>query len=126
MIQAAISAVLLMLGAILMLLAGVGILRMPDVFLRMSASTKAVTLGVILIMSGISLYFNDLGVTTRAIGIVIFIVLTGPVSAHMIARSAYITGAPLWSETWIDELEGRYDKETHVLESEPAESTVTD
>ncbi|MBI5670405.1 MAG: monovalent cation/H(+) antiporter subunit G [Chloroflexi bacterium] len=123
MIQTVISAILLTLGALLMLLAGIGILRLPDVFLRMSATSKAATLGVILIMVATAVYFNDLGVTARAMGIVIFIILTVPVSAHMIGRAAYITGVPLWPETRIDELKGRYDEETHRLEGQPAEST---
>lgn len=123
MIQTIISAILLTLGALLMLLAGIGLLRMPDVFLRMSATSKAATLGVILIMVAAAVYFNDLGVTARAIGIVIFIILTVPISAHMIGRAAYITEEQLWSETKIDELKGRYDEETHRLESQPAEST---
>lgn len=123
MIQTVISTILLTLGALLMLLAGIGILRMPDVFLRMSATSKAATLGVILIMVAAAVYFNDLGVTARAIGIVIFIILTVPISAHMIGRAAYITGAHLWSETKIDELKGRYDEDTHRLEGQPVEST---
>jgi len=118
----AISVILLMLGSILMLLAGVGIVRLPDVFMRMSASTKASTLGVILIMLGVVIHFDSLGATARAIGIVIFIILTGPISAHRIARAAYLTGTKLWSETNIDELQGRYDKVTHKLESQSVEA----
>lgn len=123
MIQTVISVILLTLGALLMLLAGIGLLRMPDVFLRMSATSKAATLGVILIMVAAAVYFNDLGVTARAIGIVIFIILTAPISAHMIGRAAYITEEQLWSETKIDELKGRYNEETHRLEAPPVEST---
>ena len=123
MIQTVISAILLTLGALLMLLAGIGLLRMPDLLLRMSSTSKAATLGVILIMLGAAVYFNDLGVTARAVGIIIFIILTAPISAHMIGRAAYITGEELWSETKIDELKGRYDEVTHQLEGPPVEST---
>jgi multicomponent Na+:H+ antiporter subunit G len=125
MIQTVITAVLLTLGTLLMLLAGIGILRMPDVFLRMSATSKAATLGVILIMVATAIYFNDLGVTARAMGIVLFIILTVPVSAHMIGRAAYITGEHLWAETRIDELKGRYDEETHHLESQSIQSITS-
>jgi multicomponent Na+:H+ antiporter subunit G len=123
MIQTVISAILLTLGALLMLLAGIGLLRMPDLLLRMSATSKAATLGVVLIMVAVAVYFNDLGVTARAIGIVIFIILTAPLSAHMIGRAAYITGEQLWSKTKFDELKGRYNEETHQLEAPPVEST---
>jgi multicomponent Na+:H+ antiporter subunit G len=123
MIQTIISPILFILGALLMLLAGVGLLRMPDLFLRMSATSKAATLGVILIMAAAAVYFNDLGVTGRAAGIVIFIILTAPISAHMIGRAAYITGEQLWSKTTIDEMKGRYDEDTHQLEGPPIDST---
>lgn len=125
MIQTIISPFLFILGALLMLLAGIGLLRMPDLFLRMSATSKAATLGVILIMAAAAVYFNDLGVTGRAAGIVIFIILTAPISAHMIGRAAYITGEHLWSKTSIDEMKGRYDEDTHQLEGLPVDSTET-
>ena len=125
MIQTVISVSLLLLGALLMLLAGIGLLRMPDLFLRMSATSKAATFGVILIMLATAVYFNDLGVTARAIGIVIFVILTAPISAHMIGRAAYITGEKLWSETKVDELKGRYNEDTHQLESTAEDATET-
>lgn len=115
MIQSASTLILLTLGALLMLLAGIGIYRMPDVLLRMSTSAKASTLGVILIMVAVANHFDDVGVTARAVGIVLFILLTGPVSAHMIGRAAYITGTPLWENTTVDELAGQYDPESHSL-----------
>ena len=118
MIQSAISLTLLTLGALLMLLASVGIFRMPDVFLRMSASSKAATLGVILIMLAVAIHFGHVGITARAVGIVLFMILTGPVSAHMIGRAAYINGTTLWEKTCFDELAGQYDAESHALSSE--------
>lgn len=121
MIQTIISPILLTLGALLMLLAGIGLLRMPDLFLRMSATSKAATLGVILIMVATAVYFNDLGVTGRAAGIVIFIILTASISAHMIGRAAYITGEQLWPKTKIDEMKGRYNEDTHQLEGPPTD-----
>ncbi|MCZ2096082.1 MAG: monovalent cation/H(+) antiporter subunit G [Chloroflexota bacterium] len=122
MIQDAATLALLVFGALFMLLASIGIYRMPDVFLRMSASSKATTLGLILIMLAVAIHFNSVGVTARAIGIVLFIILTGPVSAHMIGRAAYITGTPLWEGTCIDELAGRYDAEHRCSGRAPAEA----
>lgn len=122
MIEDLIIVILLMVGAILMLLAGIGIVRMPDVFLRISATTKAATMGVIFIMTAVALHFENLGVTSRAVGVIIFITLTAPISAHMISRAAYITGEQLWPNTKIDELHGRYNKETHSLESQPSKT----
>lgn len=114
-----ISMVLFILGAFLMFLAGVGLLRLPDVFIRMSAATKASTLGAGFILLAAALYFDDLGTTSRAIATIFFLLLTGPVAAHRIARAAYFDGAPLWDGTVRDDLRGHYDKHTHELEGHP-------
>ena len=113
-----ISLILLLLGAIFMLLAAIGMLRMPDVLTRMHSSTKSATLGVGLIMLGVVLTFGDFAIGVRAFAIVIFMFSTTPVSAHMIARAAYLSGVPLWEGTLSDEMRGRYDPETHILSGE--------
>ena len=114
-----ISMILFILGAFLMFLAGVGLLRLPDIFLRMSAATKASTLGAGFILLAAALYFDDLGTTSRAIATIFFLLLTGPVAAHRIARAAYFDGSPLWDGTVRDDLRGHYDEHTHELESDP-------
>jgi multicomponent Na+:H+ antiporter subunit G len=110
-------AVLLLIGASFLLLAGVGMLRMPDVFSRMQAATKASTLGVACILVAVAVHFNDLGITVRALAASVFFLLTAPVSAHLMGRASYFLGVPLWEGTVIDELRGRYDLRTHRLES---------
>ncbi len=109
-------------GALLMLLSALGMVRMPDLFIRMSMSTKASTLGVGLIMLGVALYFQESSITTRAIAATLFMLLTGPVAAHRIARAAYFSSCPVWEDTRLDELQGRYDSETHVLASGPEQA----
>lgn len=113
-----ISLVLLLLGAIFMLLAAIGLVRMPDVLMRLHSSTKSATLGVGLIMLGVALRFNDFAIGIRALAIVIFMFSTAPVAAHMIGRAAYLSGVPLWQGTLSDEMQGHYDPETHVLAGE--------
>ncbi len=115
----AISALVMIIGAIFMLVAAIGILRMPDLLTRMHASSKAGTLGAGLILIGVSIFYADLGITSRALVGVFFIILTAPVAAHVIARAAYFVGVPLWEHTIIDELEGHYDIKTHMLENYP-------
>jgi multicomponent Na+:H+ antiporter subunit G len=95
---------LLLAGATLMLLAAVGVVRMPDVFSRMQAATKASSLGIGCMMLAVAVYFGDLAITTRVLMIVVFVFLTAPVSAHMIGRAAYRVGVPPWKGTVIDEL----------------------
>ena len=100
--------VLLVIGAFFMLVAGLGMLRMPDLFLRMSCSTKAATIGVGTLMFALALFFEDLGVATRALATICFIFLTAPVGAHRIGRIAYLVGVQLWEGTIKDELKGVY------------------
>lgn len=106
------------LGAIFAMLAAVGILRMPDTFLRISVTTKAATLGIGLILGAAAIYFGEFSVSTRVQAIIIFIVLTAPVGAHLIGRTSYFTGNKMWKNSVIDELKGKYDKKKHELLSE--------
>ncbi len=111
------SAVLILIGTTFMLLASIGITRMPDLFTRMQSTSKAATLGISCMMLAVAFHFGDLGITTRALAVVAFFFLTAPVAAHIIARAAYFVGVPLWEGTVCDELRGQYDPTTHSLGS---------
>ena len=119
------SITLIIIGAAFMLVAAIGVLRMPDLYLRMSASTKAATLGISTIFLGLAIHFNELGVSSRAIATIIFILLTAPVAAHMMGRAAYFNGVPLWEGTHHDDLRGRYDEITHQLSGDSEETDLT-
>lgn len=109
--------ILILGGALFMALAGLGMLRMPDLFLRMSSTAKAGTLGAGLILLGAAIHFDEFSISTRAIAIIIFLFLTAPVAAHMIGRAAYFDGVPLWKGTVQDDLHGHYRVSTHSLET---------
>ena len=94
---------LLIAGSTLALLASIGVLRMPDVFTRMQASTKASTLGLGCLLAGLALRNPEFAFVVRAISIAAFMVLTTAVGAHVIARAAALGGAPLWKGTIVDE-----------------------
>lgn len=100
---------LLIAGGGFAAVAGLGLLRLPDVLIRMHASTKAGTLGVGLIVIAVAVHKGDLLVTSKAALIIIFLLLTAPVAAHLIGRAAYRSGAPLWSRTVIDEAKHQSD-----------------
>lgn len=102
MIAIVISA-LIVLGASLMTLAGLGVLRMPDLFTRMHTSTKGASLGVALILIAGAIFFNDLAVATKVAITIAFIFLTAPVAAHMLGRAAYARKVKLWEHSVIDE-----------------------
>jgi multicomponent Na+:H+ antiporter subunit G len=96
--------VLLSAGALFLLLAAVGVVRMPDLYTRMQAATKAATLGAGCTLLAVAVYFDDFGVTVRALLVIAFIFLTAPVAAHMIGRAAFNIGVPFWRGTNLDEM----------------------
>ncbi|MEM6438778.1 MAG: monovalent cation/H(+) antiporter subunit G [Pseudomonadota bacterium] len=97
------AALLVLAGAAFCLVAAIGVLRFEDVFMRLHASTKAGTLGAGLVMLGAALTLDGPGASARAAGVMAFLLLTAPVSAHVIARAAYLAGAALSRATWIDQ-----------------------
>ena len=109
-------------GSLFVLLAAIGLLRMPDLFTRMHPSSKAATLGTVLILIGTAIHFANGAIAVRAVLICLFLFLTAPVASHMIARAGFLSGVPLAEETTIDELSGRYDLETHCLGCPPAKA----
>jgi multicomponent Na+:H+ antiporter subunit G len=80
-------------GAVFLLLASIGIVRMPDVYNRMQAGTKATTMGSILFLVGIALasptWFG------KVLLLIVFIVFTNPISSHVLARAAHGRGIRL-------------------------------
>lgn len=107
-----IAGLLLIIGSLFILIATIGILRMPDIFLRMSATTKAATLGISIILIGTAFFYQDFGIITRVIIIILFLGLTAPVSAHMIGRAAYLEGLPFWHKTHTDEMKDEFPRKT--------------
>jgi multicomponent Na+:H+ antiporter subunit G len=105
------TGILLLLGALLCLMAALGIVRLPDPLTRMHAATKAGTLGVGLLVVAEAVYYQELGISLRAATIILLLLLTTPVAAHLIGRAAYRSGVKLSERTWIDELGESRDEE---------------
>lgn len=112
-------------GAIFILLAAIGIVRMPDLYLRISVTTKAATLGIGLILACAAIYFNEMAITSRVMAIILFMLLTAPVGAHLLGRASYFIGIPMWKKSVMDRLKGMYQKRTHKLLSEDEGETNT-
>lgn len=108
------SIFLIIVGTALMFVSAIGIIRLPDFYLRMSAITKAATLGLFLLLIGLALYFNILGLTIKSVIIIILVLLTNPVGAHAIARAAYMNGTKLWEGNIIDELKELTDRKNEL------------
>lgn len=105
-----ISSVFIWIGVIFMIISAIGIIRLPDFYIRMSAITKAATLGIGFIVTGIGIYFNDLAIVTKVVAIIFFMFLSSPVAAHVISRAASQHHIPFWKITNLSEFRGYQNK----------------
>jgi multicomponent Na+:H+ antiporter subunit G len=102
----ALAALLLAAGTLLTVLAGVGVLRLPDVFARMHAATKSSSLGLALVLLGAALRMRGVGDTAKLVLVIALQFLTAPVAAHLVGRAAHRAGEALDHVTEVDELAG--------------------
>jgi len=100
---------LLTLGVLLVLVAAIGLVRLPDAFQRMHAATKAGTLGTTLIVGG-ALVLGDVTPVTGALTI-LFLLLTLPTGAQLLGRAAYVAGEPLVGLVGDDPLDGVLERD---------------
>lgn len=113
--------ILCTLGALFILIAALGVYRMPDFYTRLSVTVKASTLGVGCILGAAALHFFDFAVTTKVFAVIFFLLITSPVGAFLLARVAYITGIKLWNKSIYDELKGEEGTSKNTLENETPE-----
>lgn len=99
------TAALMLIGAVLTLLAAIGLVRLPDTFLRMQATAKASTLGLACLLAGAALQLPDVSSLMKLGSIAAFIMLTAPLSAHVVARATLHRARPLWEGTVLNEYE---------------------
>lgn len=117
--------VLCTIGSLFILVAAIGLVRMPDFYLRLSVTVKAATMGAGFIIVAVALYFYQFAITSKAIAVIFFLFVTAPVSGHMICRSAYLSGSKLWKNSVIDDIKGKYDQADHSLKGEEKEEEKT-
>jgi len=94
------GAFLLMVGAFFLFLGALGILRLPDLYNRLQAGTKATTLGAFGAIIGVGLMRPEW--LPKAIIIAVFILMTNPISSHALARASYRKGIKLWDRSVVD------------------------
>jgi len=102
-----VSGLLMTAGALLALIAGIGLQRFPDVFARMHAATKPATLGLALVLTGAALRMPDAGAVAKLLLVIALQFITAPVGGHLVGRAAYRSGTELAQDTQIDELADR-------------------
>jgi len=98
-----IGGILMVAGAAFLLFGGLGLVRMPDVFNRIQAGTKATTLGTLLTLAGAACLQPTWGVKLLLIGL--FLIFTNPLSSQVLARAAHRSGAERSDKTAIDRLQ---------------------
>lgn len=104
------SAFFLLAGAALCLVAALGVLRLPDFFLRMHAATKAGVVGAGLVLIGVAFAEPTIGMWVKVLIAIAFLLITTPIAGHLLARAGYVAGVPLWGGTYQDKLEGELQR----------------
>ncbi|MGB1975430.1 MAG: monovalent cation/H(+) antiporter subunit G [Vibrio toranzoniae] len=88
--------VLLCLGTLFTLVASLGVLRMPDLYTRMHAVTKAGTVGLASLLLAVAFAIPDITVISRVIGTMLFIFITAPVASHLLGKATQESGYKIW------------------------------
>ncbi|MBH0116315.1 monovalent cation/H(+) antiporter subunit G [Salinibacterium sp. NG253] len=114
------TGVFLLLGGFLSVAAGVGLIRFPDAIARLHATTKPQILGLAFILLAIALQERQVSTILLLIFLLIFQMITAPVSAHMIARAGYRGGIIAPRSLLVDELEQAIDAAPEFDDTERA------
>ena len=93
---------LVIIGILFDIFGCIGLVRFPDVYNRLQASTKCVTLGTIFLLVGVAVVSGFGATGAKAIICAVFILITSPTAAHAIAKGAYASGVKLWEESVVD------------------------
>ncbi|WP_075290189.1 monovalent cation/H(+) antiporter subunit G [Pararhizobium arenae] len=111
MVFAIVLSLLVVLGGVFALLAAIGVLRFPDLYTRMHAASKAGTVGSSLLLIAAGLHAGDSATLFRALAGVVFLLMTAPVAAHLLAKAAHRSGHRLDRSSVMDALEHPADRE---------------
>lgn len=98
------TVILIITGSLFALIASIGLMRLPDVFSRMHAASKAGTVGSGLLLIAVGVHSGDISIFVRALAGGVFFILTAPISAHLLARAAHKVGYVLHHSTVVDEM----------------------
>ncbi|MDA3778961.1 MAG: monovalent cation/H(+) antiporter subunit G [Bacteroidales bacterium] len=112
-----VGAIITLIGSMFLFLGSLGLVRMPDIYNRIQTGTKASTLGTLLTLLGILIIMPEWW--GRLILLMIFVLITNPVSSHVLARAAYFIGTPLTKGTVVDKLEYKYENKD-IIEKDNA------
>ncbi|WP_439634566.1 monovalent cation/H(+) antiporter subunit G [Glycocaulis sp.] len=117
MIREIIGAVLMLGGMFFLIVAAIGVFRLPDPFLRLHASTKAGTLGAGLLVAGVAVSYTEENLGLTAFVIIVFLLATLPVAGHLLGRATYVSGADFVMKDGNDGLKGVLPRAEASLEA---------
>lgn len=95
---------ILLIGLLFDLVGSIGLVRLPDIYNRLQASTKCVTLGTCLILIAVMI-LGGTSAATKAFLVAVFILISAPTSAHALSRASHKAGIKLWEGSICDKLE---------------------
>ena len=102
MMSDVIGYILITVGVLFDIFGCIGLVRFPDVYNRLQASTKCVTLGTVLLLVGVACVSGWGPLAAKAVICAVFIMITAPTAAHAIAKGAYAAGVELWENSVVD------------------------
>ncbi len=94
--------ILVIIGILFDVFGCIGLIRFPDVYNRLQASTKCVALGTIMLLVGVALIAASGPISAKALICAVFILITAPTAAHAIAKGSYSAGVKLWEGSVVD------------------------
>ena len=97
-----IANIAILIGVLFVLFGSVGLVRLPDLYNRLQAATKCVTMGTCSILLGIIISQGFSPVSLKALLCIVFILLTNPTAAHALAHAAHTSGVKLWDKSVCD------------------------
>ena len=102
--------ILITVGVLFDIFGCIGLVRFPDVYNRLQAATKCVTLGTVVLLIGVALVGNSGAMAAKSIVCAVFILITSPTAAHAIAKGAYSSGVELWENSVVDKYAQEIEK----------------
>jgi multicomponent Na+:H+ antiporter subunit G len=97
-----IGSILIIIGVLFNIFGCIGLVRFPDVYNRLQAATKCVTLGTVMLLVGVAVVSGIGPTAAKAVICAIFILITSPTAAHAIAKGSHASGVKLWGESVVD------------------------
>jgi multicomponent Na+:H+ antiporter subunit G len=94
--------ILITIGILFDIFGCIGLVRFPDVYNRLQAATKCVTLGTVMLLVGVAFVHGWGPISAKAIICAVFILITSPTAAHAIAKGAHASGVKLWEDSVVD------------------------